>query len=115
MSKVKMWTMPENYSGETWDGWFVAPVGRSRDSDTVEESNFRVTLDRLTHGNDDGDTVVVVRERHFLVGWVEWIAIDPKDTFAMTEAEMIATELEDYPILDDDDHSELEWERESAE
>ena len=115
MSKVKMWTMPENYSGETWDGWFVAPVGRSRDSDTVEESNFRVTLHRLTHGNDDGETVVVVRERHFLVGWVEWIAIDPRDIDAMMEAETIASELEDYPVLDDDDLSELEWERESAE
>ena len=113
MSKVKMWTMPSHYMGQAWDGWAVAPVGQSRDSDTVERSNFRVTLDRLTHGNDDGETVRVVRERHFLVGWVEWIAIDPKDTFAMTEAEMIATELEDYPILDDDDHSELEWEEEN--
>ena len=114
MSKVKMWTMPSHYVGQAWDGWAVAPVGRSRDSDTVERSNFRVALDRLTHGHtDDGETVRVVREGHFLVGWVEWIAIDPKDISAMTEAEMIASELEEYPILDDDDHSELEWEEEN--
>lgn len=110
-----MWSMPENYSGETWEGWAVAPVGRSRDSDTVEKSNFRVALQRLTHGNDDGETVVVVRESHWAVGWIEWIAIDPRDRDAMMEAETIATELEDYPVLDEDDVSELEWGREWAE
>lgn len=102
---LKRWRTPSNYSGASWDGWYAAPVGRSRDSDTVESSNWEVQLERIP----ESETVQVVREGHWAVGWVEWLAIHESDRGALEEAEMVGDELEGYPILDEEHHSQLEW------
>ena len=53
-----------------------------------------------------------VREGHFLVGWVEWIAIDADGTPESNKALEIADEqvarLNNYPVLDEHDFSEEE-------
>jgi len=103
---LERWKTPRYYSGESWDGWYAAPVGRSRDSDTVERSNWEVQLERIP----ESETVQVVREGHWAVGWVEWLAIHESDRGALGEAEKIGEELENYPMLDEDHHSQLEWE-----
>jgi len=105
---LKRWTMPQYYMGEVWPDYYSAGVGRSRDSDTVEESNFRVMLREL---GGESETVIVVRESHFLVGWVEWIAIHQDDHKALEIANKQAGRLKGYPILDEHDLSELEDER----
>lgn len=101
----KPWTMPRNYMGKSWDGWFVAPCGRSRDSDAIERSNWREQLRRL--GGEDGEKVVVVRENHFLCGWVEWVALAPDASEMHLIADSIASALSCYPILNE---SDVEWE-----
>jgi hypothetical protein len=43
---VKPWSHPECYSGQTWEGYYSAGFGQSRDSDSLERSNFAVAAKR---------------------------------------------------------------------
>jgi hypothetical protein len=100
------WTMPDSYFGETWPDYYSAGVGQSRDSSCLEQSNFSAML-RLLGG--ESETVIVVRESHWAVGWVEWIAIHESDDKALTEANEAMGALSDYPVLDESDYSEREY------
>ena len=105
-----LWTMPDSYFGETWYDYYVGP-SRHRDSDDLTESNFHTALKDL--GDDEGEeteTVFVVREGHFLVGWVEWIAVHKDDEAAVAKLTEIEAALEQYPVLDEEDWSEREME-----
>ena len=104
---LERWTMPKYYFGAEWPDYYSAGVGRSRDSDCLEESNFYSMLNAL---GGESDTVQVVRESHWAVGWVEWIAIHESDEQALRAADAMKASLEDYPILDEEDHSRREWE-----
>lgn len=106
-TEIERWTMPQHYFGETWPDYYRAPCGRSRDSSDLEESNFAACLARLV---GESETVLVVRESHWAVGWVEWIAIHQDDEEALREADEIARELEDYCALDENDQTERESE-----
>jgi hypothetical protein len=103
---LKLWTMPANYAGEVWPGYYSASVGQSRDSDALERSNFACMLKAI---GGESDTVQVVRESHWAVGWVEWIAIHQDDGKALEIADGIAAALEDYPAINEDHWSELEF------
>lgn len=105
---IQRWTDPPHYAGSRWPEYFSAGVGQSRDSKPLEQSNFRSML-RLLGG--ETDTVIVVRESHWAVGWVEWIAIHETDTVALQAADKAIANLEDYPVLDDDDFYSLETEQ----
>lgn len=58
----------------------------------------------------ENDTVIVVRESHWALGWVEWIAIHHDDEKALKIADEIAGKLKSYPIIDDNHHSMVEQE-----
>jgi hypothetical protein len=100
------WTRPQCYIGAEWHDYYSAGVGQSRDSDYVEQSNFAAMLAEL---GGESDTVIVVRESHWAVGWVEWIAIHETDTTALAIADAQCGRLADYPVLDEMDWSEREW------
>jgi hypothetical protein len=102
---LKRWTMPEYYFGEMWPLYYSSGVGQSRDSDALERSNFRCMLELL---GGETETVVVVRENHWAVGWVEWIAIHQDDSAALREADKAKARLDTYPVLDDEDFSQTE-------
>lgn len=102
---LKLWTMPSHYAGEVWPGYYSSGVGQSRDSDALERSNFICMLKAI---GGETDTVRVVREGHWAVGWVEWIAIHQDDIFALRAADDIQRALEDYPVINGDHWSELE-------
>lgn len=104
---LKLWTMPSNYFGEVWPAYYSAGLGQSRDSDSLERSNFACMLKAL---GGESDTVQVVRESHWAVGWVEWIAIHQDDGRALQVADEIKAALEDYPVVDESHWSELEQE-----
>lgn len=97
---------PNSYWGERGD--WLAVLGQSRDSDTIERSNFRVAVARLESINPD--CYAVESESHCLVGWVETLLVDPTNAAAVAEAEAIRDSLAQYPILCEDDLSELETE-----
>jgi hypothetical protein len=104
---LKRWSMPPSYFGAEWRDYFSAGVGQSRDSDCLEQSNFAVMLEAL---GGETETVIVVRESHWAVGWVEWIAIHEADAKALAKADEQCERLAQYPVLDEDDFCRREWE-----
>lgn len=102
---LKRWTMPAHYAGDVWPAYYSAGVGQSRDSDALERSNFACMLDAL---GGESETVTVVRESHWAVGWVEWIAIHQDDSKALETADRIKGALDDYPAINEDHWTELE-------
>lgn len=105
MRHLKKWTRPDHYAGADWPEWFVF-LGRDRESDALTRSNFECGLARL---GGESDTVQVVREKHWAVGWVEWVAVHEADAARLTAADDMLTALHAYPVLDDDHFSDLEW------
>lgn len=103
---LKLWTMPECYFGEVWPATYSSGCGQSRDSDALERSNFACMLSAI---GGESETVTVVRESHWAVGWVEWIAIHQDDGAALQVADQLQERLADYPVIDDEHYSELEW------
>lgn len=102
---IERWTMPSHYFGETWPDYFSSGVGQSRDSDALERSNFVCMLEAL---GGESETVLVIRESHWAVGWVEWIAIHADDAEALETADTIMDKLQDYPVLNEEHFSETE-------
>lgn len=95
-----------DFSGMDRTLYFVA-AGQHRDSDTLTRSNFRTMLARL---GGESETVIVIRDSHWAVGWVESIYIHESDTRACETANAIREKLEDYPVVSEDDWSELQYE-----
>ncbi len=86
--------------------WLVVPVGRTRDSGPYDESNFETALKML---GGEGDDVEVHRFGHWGPGWFEIIIARP-GTKAQEQGEEIEGFLEGYPVLDDEDMSNREYE-----
>jgi hypothetical protein len=84
------WSKPPNYFGAAWPDYYSSSVGQSRDSDALERSNFECMLNAL---GGETETVIVVRETHWAVGWVEWIAIHESDDKALKIADDITGKL----------------------
>lgn len=105
MTKLSKWTRSDSYYGAEWPEYFVF-LGQNRDSDSLSRSNFMCALDAI---GGESDTVTVVRESHWAVGWVEWIAIHESDLTAIDKAQAILNALDDYPVVNEDHWSELEW------
>lgn len=104
---LNRWTRPGCYAGADWPEYFSSGVGQSRNSDALERSNFICTLKAL---GGESETVLVIRESHWAVGWVEWIAIHESDEKALAIADDIVRDLRDYPVIDEDHFSETETE-----
>jgi hypothetical protein len=102
---LKRWEMPDSYFGAEWPEYFVF-LGQHRDSDALSRSNFECGL-RVLGG--ESESVIVVREGHWAVGWVEWIAIHESNVEAILAADEMSCALSDYPVLDESHFSELEW------
>jgi hypothetical protein len=105
LKAITRWVLPDSYGGAQWPDYFVF-LGQNRDSDALARSNFTCGLAAL---GGESDTVLVVRERHWAVGWIEWIAIHESDTAALIEADSMLCALSDYPVLSDDHFGELEY------
>jgi hypothetical protein len=102
---LERWTMPDSYFGAEWPEYFVF-LSQCRDSDALTRSNFECGLRAL---GGESDSVLVVRERQWAVGWVEWIAIHESNAEAILAADEMSCALSDYPVLDESHFSELEW------
>lgn len=91
------------------ENWLVMPVTRNRDSGCLEESNFQCFLRGL---GGEGRSVEVHRFGHWGPGWFEIIIVSPGAKKKLEAAYDMAGSLQDYPILDEADHSERELEAE---
>lgn len=101
---LSKWTMPSSYFGATHYDSYVF-LGQHRDSDVLTRSNFEVALERL---GGESETVQVIHEGHWAVGWVEWISIHESDIEALKLADEMEKALKGYPILDEDAFSTKE-------
>lgn len=102
---LKPYQRPDSYIGPDYYDYYPF-LGRSRDSKSWEESNFHCGLKAI---GGESDTVLVIRDNHWAVGWVETIYIHKDNATALETADKIHEDLQDYPIIDDDDLSEREW------
>jgi len=107
--KLELWKHPENYYGERWDGYYVF-LSQTRDSDALTRSNFICALEQVGKEN-----CYITHERHWACGWVESILIPQENTTALEVAQKILDKLEDYPVLNEDHYSELEYEEQGYE
>ena len=103
---LKRWTLPDSYFGAKWYDYYMG-LGQHRDSDSLTRSNFACFLKAI--GGESGLGVRVVRENHWAVGWVEWIAIHETAIEALEIADAIKEGLADYPVVNEDHWSDLEW------
>lgn len=87
--------------------FLVMPVSQTRDSGAQDRSNFRSFLREL---GGESETVQVHSFSHWGPGWFELILIDPSDEKAFNTAYELAGALEDYPVVDESDWSDLEYE-----
>lgn len=101
---LKLWTMPDSYFGPEHPSSYVF-LRHNRDSDDLTESNFMCGLKAI---GGESPTVQIVRETHWAVGWVEWIAISSSDNKSLQLADGVLSELDDYIVLDESDFSDRE-------
>ena len=86
----------------------VMVISQSRDSDTLELSNFATAFEML--GGEEIADLEIHRMGHWACGWVETITVNPKNIELLTKAWEIKQALENYPVLDDMDYSNREHE-----
>lgn len=100
------WDSLGNYAGEIPGPEWLCLLTRNRDSDCLTESNFRSALREL---GGESDNVTVDRFGHWACGWWESLSVRA-GTKEHALAEEIAERLDGYPVVDEDDFSELEQE-----
>lgn len=82
---------------------FFIVLGRNRDSDLLTESNWDAALKIL---GGESNTLQIHRFGHWACGWYELMLIHPSRE---AEGQAIENDLESYPVLDEDDFSEREF------
>lgn len=107
--RLRLWTRPDSYIGETFEGYYVGPKVH-RDSGILQKSNFDAALKMLGGESAEGRDVVVASSSHYGHGWIEEIFVhkDAEDKVAILED--ILERLSDYPVLDEEDYQQRETE-----
>jgi|TARA_Y100000310_G_C20034793_1_gene513398 hypothetical protein len=101
---MNKWKEGNDYIGQDYSDYFVS-LGQTRDSNALEQSNFNNALKQL---GGESDTVLVIRNGHWAVGWIEWIGIHKSDNKAISTGENIEKQLSEYLILDEEDYCQRE-------
>jgi len=100
------WDLDEYAVEREWSAVGLGPVGRSRDSEALETSNYRTAVAILT---DAGARFDEPTFGHWAVGWVGEIAYDAGDPATVAAVEGITARMAAYPCLDEQDYSAQEW------
>jgi tRNA/tmRNA/rRNA uracil-C5-methylase (TrmA/RlmC/RlmD family) len=103
---LEKYTRPQYYMGPNYYEYYPF-LGRSRDSSILENCNFQEGLKAI---GGESETVLVIRDHHWAVGWIETIYIHESNDQALQIADEITAALSDYPVISDDKLSEMEWE-----
>jgi hypothetical protein len=87
--------------------WLVCPCGTNRDADLLTLANWEAQNDILKEFNDeDWETHSF---NHWGPGWFEIVIVRPGTPVA-TEMDNVEGALSDYPILDEEKYSLMEYE-----
>lgn len=100
---MNKWRRPDYYIGPDYDDYFVS-FSQHRDSDTLTRSNFEVASKQL----EEFEGVEIIKDNHFLVGWVEYILVPESNDKAVKIAQELHDRVENYPILCEEHFSQLE-------
>lgn len=95
-----------NYLGEVPESKWLCLLTQTRDSDALSRSNFRSALKEL---GGESDSVRIDRFWHWACGWWEALSV-LEGSEAHKKAIQIEADLNDYPVVDEQDYSELQWE-----
>lgn len=111
--KEHLWVRPDSYGGYNPEG-HACILGRNRDSDLLAESNWYAACRELgadPEHTDEEAPAYTWRAGHWAVGWVEYLMIRPDAPEETKRAAAALLErLSDYPVLDEEDLSEREFE-----
>ena len=95
---------PEGIVLDERQDWFVLPIGTNRDADCLAESNWHSVIKSL---GGESDTLEVHRFGHWAWGWFEIALLHPDREEEGNEIEECLLE---YPVFDDEDYSNREYE-----
>ena len=109
---------PQYYAGQTFPDYYTV-YGVHRDSSALERSNMIVLCQRLGFSeptrvpnwdeSEPDSPVILTRASHFAVGWIDTLRIH-KDAYSqLAVADELIGKLQDYPVIDEDHWSELEY------
>lgn len=88
--------------------WLVAPVSQTRDSECLSRSNFTEAEKAFEEIDADSHDHETHRFGHWGPGWFEIILVRPTSPCHALALEL-AESLADYPVLDEEAFSELEY------
>jgi len=111
---LKRWTSEDpvcsganNYGGPDHSEYYVIAL-QCRDSKRLERSNFEC-IEKALDPEGEKETVLNIRTGHWAFGWFEWIMVHESDIETLKIAEEIVCALADYPVVNEEHYSELEW------
>jgi hypothetical protein len=98
--KLERWERETNYFGNDYSNYCII-YSKNRDSNILELSNYSAIKEELECQN-----VKYIEERfnHWLCGYVDVLMIHEQYAEDIRSIEKYLSQLEDYPILDDDDY-----------
>ena len=102
---------------EGMETWVVSSIAQHRDSDPLQKSNFWIAIDKLLELEGElhpQKSWEILRYNHWASGWFEIIGFDPKNQLIMDKIVEMQESIEEYPILDEDHYSKLQWEHEDG-
>lgn len=108
--KARLLKRPKNflYAGNLdLSYWGFTPLGKHRDSDLLDQSNYDYALEALKDA--DPDAVDEIHSSHFAVGWYDNLMVDTRNEKVLQCLAELLERLENYPILDESDLSQREW------
>tara|TARA_B100000745_G_scaffold177357_1_gene116153 strand:+ start:2063 stop:2956 length:894 start_codon:yes stop_codon:yes gene_type:complete len=107
---LELWKMPPDYFGEHFEDHYVV-YSRTRDSDLLNISNFEFIQNELEELQESlankriWQCYTIQHASHWAVGWVEIIYVHKNSTEILIKADEIIGNLDDYPVLDEEDYS----------
>lgn len=104
------------YWGERGN-WLVVDC-LTRDSDCLTRSNYRTFIKLLGGKGTEGakgtqeinENLAIEEATHWACGWLQYLIINPECAELIAIAEKAHGRIADYPVLDENDFSELETE-----
>lgn len=102
------WNLDTEAADRDWSAIGIGPVGQHRDSDALDRSNFAIVSADLRERF--GDAVDTASFGHWGVGWIEEVIFDAGRPDVADAVQAWRDALADYPVADDEQFSQLEWE-----
>lgn len=116
VKSMKKWQDTGSYMGADLSDWYIL-VSRTRDSFSLENSNYESILRDLkakrfkaAESEDSTGGYLACNFGHWACGWIEAIMIHKDSSDSLLEwADQVRAGLDDYPVYDEEDFSEREF------